>query len=55
MSDAKGKGDVRDGRELRLPDGWRKPTATLQTNSVDNYALESQRRAIAYGRARGRS
>lgn len=51
MSDAKMKGEQRRDRRKGLAE--RKPA--VMTVPVDAYSLASQRRAIAYGRARGRS
>ena len=43
-------------RDVRQPMADEKPTdAPTSRVSVDAYSLASQRRAIAYGRARGRS
>ena len=58
MSDSKRKDEDKDKdkRELRLDALGQKPsTPTSRSISVDTYSLASQRRAIAYGRARGRS
>ena len=58
MKDTKRKDDDKDerGHDLRFIDVVQKPTETAQSPvSVDAYSLASQRRVIAYGRARGRS
>lgn len=58
MNDTKRKDDGKDerGRDLRFVDAIQKPSGAAQSPvSVDAYSLASQRRAIAYGRARGRS
>lgn len=58
MSDFKRDTDEKDERERdpRLPISDEKPSASQGGRiSVDSYSLASQRRAIAYGRARGRS
>lgn len=58
MSETKRNSGVKDergrGRRLSLP--GEKPSDARESHiSVDAYSLASQRRAIAYGRARGRS
>ena len=58
MSESKRNDDAKDERErdLRLPMPDERPSAAQEGRiSVDAYSLASQRRAIAYGRARGRS
>lgn len=58
MSETKRNSDVEEkrGRDLRLSLPGEKPSAAREGHiSVDAYSLASQRRAIAYGRARGRS
>ena len=58
MSETKRNSGVKDerGRDLRLPMPDEKPSAAQDGRiSVDAYSLASQRRAIAYGRARGRA
>ena len=56
MSDSRQKDDGRDELAGRLRDVARKAADGTQKGfSVDAYSLASQRRAIAYGRARGRS
>ena len=58
MSDFKRDADEKDEcrRDLRLPMPDEKPSAAQDGRiSVDAYSLASQRRAIAYGRARGRA
>lgn len=58
MSETKRNIGVKDEREsdLRLPVPDEKPSAAQDGRiSVDAYSLASQRRAIAYGRARGRA
>lgn len=58
MSDFKRDADEKDEREsdLRLPMPDEKPSAAQDGRIlVDAYSLASQRRAIAYGRARGRA
>lgn len=58
MSDSKRNIEEKDerGRDLRLPVPEEKPPAAQEGRvSVDANSLASQRRAIAYGRARGRS
>ncbi len=58
MSETKRNSDVEEkrGRDLRLSlPGEKPPDARESHISVDAYSLASQRRAIAYGRARGRA
>ena len=58
VSDFKRDTDEKDKRrrDLRLSIPDEKPSAAYEGRvSVDAYSLASQRRAIAYGRARGRS
>ena len=58
MTDFKRDTDEKDERrrDLRLPMPDEKPSAAQDGRiSVDAYSLASQRRAIAYGRARGRA
>ena len=56
MSDSKRKDEDKDKRELRLDALGQKPsTSAASSVSVDAYSLASQRRAIAYGRARGQT
>lgn len=58
MTDFKRDTDEKDERrrDLRLPMPDEKPSAAQDGRiSVDEYSLASQRRAIAYGRARGRA
>ena len=58
VKESKRNSDAKDerGRDLRLPIPDEKPSAVQEGRiSVDAYSLASQRRAIAYGRARGRS
>ena len=52
MSDAKGRNEERQGKRKVLVGPTRQTNVSI---SVDAYSLASQRRAIAYGRARGRS
>ena len=58
MSDSRRNNEEKDERRrdlrLSIPD---EKSSTVQEEriSVDAYSLASQRRAIAYGRARGRS
>ncbi|MBR3314467.1 MAG: hypothetical protein IKG18_10045 [Atopobiaceae bacterium] len=58
MSDSRRNTEEKDERrrDLRLSMPDEKPPAAQEGRiSVDAYSLASQRRAIAYGRARGRS
>ena len=58
VSDSRRDTDEKDerGREPRIFTTDEKPSAVRERHvSVDAYSLASQRRAIAYGRARGRS
>lgn len=57
MSETKRNSGVKDERErdLRLSPPDERPSDARESHiSVDAYSLASQRRAIAYGRARGR-
>ena len=58
VSDSRREDDGKDGRgrDVRLVDvAQKRSEAATSTVSVEAYSLASQRRAIAYGRARGRS
>lgn len=52
MNNAKGKSEERRGKRKVVAGQTRQTNVSI---SVDAYSLASQRRAIAYGRARGRS